>query len=30
LLVVKNHKVDAREAMESASTGVEQSPAPGL
>jgi EmrB/QacA subfamily drug resistance transporter len=30
LFVVKNHKVDAKQAMESAATGVEQSPSPGL
>jgi EmrB/QacA subfamily drug resistance transporter len=30
LIVVKNHKVDAKEAMGSATTGVEQSPSPGL
>jgi hypothetical protein len=30
LFVVKNHKVDAKQAMESATAGVEQSPSPGL
>lgn len=30
LLVVKNHKVDAQEAMAAQTAGVEQSPSPGL